>query len=162
MTPELAAVSAATPNGSSPSEEYLRPDSQSDLLPKPALVGIVSLAYQGGMALYYCPAPGPRWPPPIWRRRIAVRRRALARRDVEHTVAAMSKERYIAAKQKWAEKQKARGVTARSPTRRRDRLPPGQKLTTGFPVLDLGIQPEIRAGGLDGSNSTVSWRPAEP
>lgn len=23
------------------------------------------------------------------------------------------------------------------------RLPPGQKLTTGFPVLDLGIQPEI-------------------
>ena len=49
----------------------------------------------------------------------------------------MSKERYIAAKQKWAEKQKAAGVTARmiaSP----DRLPPGQKLTTGFPVLDLG------------------------
>lgn len=54
----------------------------------------------------------------------------------------MSKERYIAAKQKWAEKQKAAGVTARA-TASTDRLPPGQKLTTGFPVLDLGVQPEV-------------------
>lgn len=54
----------------------------------------------------------------------------------------MSKARYIEAKQKWAEKQKARGVTART-IRSTDRLPPGQKLTTGFPVLDLGVQPEI-------------------
>lgn len=54
----------------------------------------------------------------------------------------MSKERYIEAKQKWAEKQKARGVRAR-PVASADRLPPGQKLTTGFPVLDLGVQPEI-------------------
>lgn len=54
----------------------------------------------------------------------------------------MSKERYLAAKQAWAEKQRAQGVTA-LPTRSEDRLPPGQRLTTGFPVLDLGIQPEI-------------------
>src|SRR5260221_8839396 len=54
----------------------------------------------------------------------------------------MSKDRYIAAKQKWAEKQKAQGVTARA-TASSDRLPPGQKLTTGFPVLDLGVQPAI-------------------
>jgi DMSO/TMAO reductase YedYZ molybdopterin-dependent catalytic subunit len=54
----------------------------------------------------------------------------------------MSKERYIAAKQKWAEKQKARGVTARA-VASSDRLPPGQKLTEGFPVLDLGVQPHI-------------------
>jgi DMSO/TMAO reductase YedYZ molybdopterin-dependent catalytic subunit len=54
----------------------------------------------------------------------------------------MSKERYIAAKQKWAEKQKARGVTARA-VASQDRLPPGQKLTEGFPVLDLGVQPDI-------------------
>ena len=54
----------------------------------------------------------------------------------------MSKERYIAAKQKWAEKQKAAGVTART-VASADRLPPGQKLTTGFPVLDLGVQPDI-------------------
>ena len=54
----------------------------------------------------------------------------------------MSKERYIAAKQKWAEKQKARGAIARA-VRSVDRLPPGQKLTSGFPVLDLGVQPAI-------------------
>lgn len=59
-----------------------------------------------------------------------------------------SKERYIAAKQKWAEKQKARGVHAQ-PVRSHDRLPPGQKLTTAFPVLDLGVQPEI---------SLAEWR----
>ncbi len=54
----------------------------------------------------------------------------------------MSKDRYIEAKQKWAEKQKARGVVSRS-VASTDRLPPGQKLTTGFPVLDLGVQPDV-------------------
>ena len=54
----------------------------------------------------------------------------------------MSKARYIEAKQKWAEKQKARGVTARA-VASQERLPPGQKLTDGFPVLDLGVQPAI-------------------
>ena len=54
----------------------------------------------------------------------------------------MSKERYIAAKQKWAEKQRAAGFQPRA-TAATDRLPPGQKLTTGFPVLDLGVQPDI-------------------
>jgi DMSO/TMAO reductase YedYZ molybdopterin-dependent catalytic subunit len=54
----------------------------------------------------------------------------------------MSKERYIEAKQRWAEKQKARGVVART-SASPERLPPGQKLTQGFPVLDLGVQPDI-------------------
>jgi len=54
----------------------------------------------------------------------------------------MSKERYVEAKQKWAAKQKARGVVPRL-VAAEDRLPPGQKLTRGFPVLDLGIQPEV-------------------
>jgi DMSO/TMAO reductase YedYZ molybdopterin-dependent catalytic subunit len=54
----------------------------------------------------------------------------------------MSKDRYIAAKQKWAEKQKTQGFQARD-VAAPGRLPPGQKLTTGFPVLDLGVQPEI-------------------
>jgi DMSO/TMAO reductase YedYZ molybdopterin-dependent catalytic subunit len=54
----------------------------------------------------------------------------------------MSKDRYIAAKQKWAEKQLAGGFQPRA-VATTDRLPPGQKLTTGFPVLDLGVQPEI-------------------
>ena len=54
----------------------------------------------------------------------------------------MSKDRYIEAKQKWAEKQLARGFKPRA-VATSDRLPPGQKLTTGFPVLDLGAQPEV-------------------
>jgi DMSO/TMAO reductase YedYZ molybdopterin-dependent catalytic subunit len=52
------------------------------------------------------------------------------------------KEKYIAAKEKWAAKQKAAGVRPRD-VAAADRLPPGQRLTTGFPVLDLGVQPEI-------------------
>eukprot|EP01031_Cornospumella_fuschlensis_P006084 gene6084-7568_t len=75
----------------------------------------------------------------------------------------MSKERYIEAKQKWAEKQKARGVTARTEASR-DRLPPGQKLTEGFPVLDLGVQPAIAPAdwtlALDGlveKPVTLNW-----
>jgi DMSO/TMAO reductase YedYZ molybdopterin-dependent catalytic subunit len=54
----------------------------------------------------------------------------------------MSKARYIEAKQKWAEKQTARGVRAQA-VASQERLPPGQKLTAGFPVLDLGVQPEV-------------------
>jgi DMSO/TMAO reductase YedYZ molybdopterin-dependent catalytic subunit len=75
----------------------------------------------------------------------------------------MSKERYIAAKQKWAEKQKARGVTARS-VASRERLPPGQKLTAGFPVLDLGVQPaiplsdwQLKLDGLVEKPVQLSW-----
>ena len=75
----------------------------------------------------------------------------------------MSKERYIAAKQKWAEKQLAGGFQPRS-VAATDRLPPGQKLTTGFPVLDLGVQPEIplaewtlTVDGLVDKPAVLSW-----
>ena len=51
-------------------------------------------------------------------------------------------QKYIEAKQRWAEKQKARGVIPRTAPAT-DRLPPGQTLTAGFPVLDLGVKPEI-------------------
>lgn len=75
----------------------------------------------------------------------------------------MSKDRYIAAKQKWAEKQKAQGFKARD-VAAPGRLPPGQKLTTGFPVLDLGVQPEIpltewalTIDGLVEKPSTLDW-----
>ena len=75
----------------------------------------------------------------------------------------MSKDRYIAAKQKWAEKQLAQGFQPRD-TAAPGRLPPGQKLTTGFPVLDLGVQPEIPLNGwtltLDGLVAkpvTLDW-----
>jgi DMSO/TMAO reductase YedYZ molybdopterin-dependent catalytic subunit len=76
----------------------------------------------------------------------------------------MSKVRYIEAKQKWAEKQKARGVTARA-VASSGRLPPGQKLTAGFPVLDLGVQPDIplaewtlSVGGLVENPRSFSWQ----
>ncbi|MFZ5497331.1 MAG: sulfite oxidase-like oxidoreductase [Verrucomicrobiota bacterium] len=75
----------------------------------------------------------------------------------------MSKERYIAAKQKWAEKQLAQGFKPRD-TAAPGRLPPGQKLTTGFPVLDLGVQPEIplhewtlTLDGLVEKPRTLNW-----
>ncbi len=75
----------------------------------------------------------------------------------------MSRDRFIQAKEKWAEKQKARGVTART-TPSRDRLPPGQKLTTGFPVLDLGVHPRIpladwklKIDGAVAAPRTLSW-----
>jgi len=75
----------------------------------------------------------------------------------------MSKERYISAKQKWAEKQVAAGVRARTAPAA-GRLPPGQKLTTGFPVLDLGVQPDIPESewsltldGLVEKPVTLSW-----
>ncbi|GAB5559995.1 MAG: sulfite oxidase-like oxidoreductase [Synoicihabitans sp.] len=54
----------------------------------------------------------------------------------------MSKERYISAKEAWARKQVERGVKPREEASA-DRLPPGQKLTKNFPVLDLGIKPDI-------------------
>lgn len=75
----------------------------------------------------------------------------------------MSKERYIVAKQQWAEKQKRRGVSARA-VASAERLPPGQKLTDGFPVLDLGVQPQIpltdwklKIDGLVEKPTTLDW-----
>jgi len=52
------------------------------------------------------------------------------------------KEAYIAAKERWARK---RAGAAPSEGRSADRLPPGQRQVTNFPVLDLGVQPEIPA-----------------
>ena len=47
---------------------------------------------------------------------------------------------YIERKERWARKQAG---NEKSAVRSDDRLPPGQHLTGGFPVLDLGIQPVI-------------------
>ena len=52
----------------------------------------------------------------------------------------VSKERYIRAKERWAEKMKG---TSRQVPRSENRLPPGQREVHDFPVLDLGIRPEI-------------------
>jgi DMSO/TMAO reductase YedYZ molybdopterin-dependent catalytic subunit len=50
------------------------------------------------------------------------------------------KEQYIAAKERWAAKMAGK---AKPTVRSTDRLPPGQRLVNNFPVLDLGIQPEV-------------------
>lgn len=75
----------------------------------------------------------------------------------------MSKELYIEAKRRWAEKQRAAGAAPRS-VRSTDRLPPGQRLTEGFPVLDLGVRPEIALpqwtltlDGLVARPAALSW-----
>jgi DMSO/TMAO reductase YedYZ molybdopterin-dependent catalytic subunit len=50
------------------------------------------------------------------------------------------KDAYIAAKERWARKMAGQ---ERPPARSVDRLPPGQRQVTNFPVLDLGIRPEV-------------------
>jgi len=75
----------------------------------------------------------------------------------------MLREKFIAAKQAWAEKQKARGFAARA-VPASGRLPPGQTLTAGFPVLDLGVKPEVpleqwtlAIDGLVSRPVTLTW-----
>jgi DMSO/TMAO reductase YedYZ molybdopterin-dependent catalytic subunit len=53
---------------------------------------------------------------------------------------------------------------ARPVVRSKDRLPPGQHLTTGFPVLDLGIKPQVNlsdwrlmVGGLVENPRSFTW-----
>ena len=50
------------------------------------------------------------------------------------------KESYIAAKERWARKMAGQ---ARPAARSTDRLPPGQRQVHNFPVLDLGVQPDV-------------------
>lgn len=49
-------------------------------------------------------------------------------------------ERYVAAKERWAAKMAGK---PRLETRSTSRLPPGQREVHNFPVLDLGIKPEV-------------------
>lgn len=50
-------------------------------------------------------------------------------------------DKLIAAKQRWAAE--GRLLTGRASRREEDRLPPGQRKTTNWPVLDLGAKPNI-------------------
>jgi len=50
-------------------------------------------------------------------------------------------QKMLAAKAKLLERFKARAPRQADPAR--DRLPPGQHLTSGFPVLDLGVRPKF-------------------
>ena len=64
-------------------------------------------------------------------------------------------------KERWARKMSGK---AKPHVRSEGRLPPGQHLTPGFPVLDLGVRPEIalgewrlEIGGLVENPQTFSW-----
>ena len=52
------------------------------------------------------------------------------------------KEKLIRSKEQWAEE--GRLLTGRPDMGHVNRLPPGQKLVTHWPVLDLGVQPEVK------------------
>ena len=71
------------------------------------------------------------------------------------------KEAYIAAKERWARKMSGE---AKREVRSVDRLPPGQRQVTNFPVLDLGNKPEIpldrwelKIGGQVENPVTLKW-----
>lgn len=53
------------------------------------------------------------------------------------------KEKLIRSKERWAEQ--GRLLTGRPDLGHVNRLPPGQKLVTNWPVLDLGVQPEVKS-----------------
>ena len=52
------------------------------------------------------------------------------------------KDKLIRSKQQWAEE--GRAITGRPDLGHVNRLPPGQKLTKNWPVLDLGAQPDVK------------------
>jgi DMSO/TMAO reductase YedYZ molybdopterin-dependent catalytic subunit len=67
----------------------------------------------------------------------------------------------IERKERWARKMSGKVKPA---TRSENRLPPGQHLTSGFPVLDLGLRPDISlekwrldVGGLIEHPKTFGW-----
>ena len=71
------------------------------------------------------------------------------------------KDAYIAAKERWARKMAGQ---AKASVRSSDRLPPGQRQVHNFPVLDLGIQPdiplekwELQIHGLVDNPMTLTW-----
>lgn len=76
-------------------------------------------------------------------------------------------DKLIAKKQEWARTRRGMSVeegVIQDLRPRGDRLPPGQHLTKGWPVLDLGIHPEIRLeewtlsiGGLVERPVTWTW-----
>jgi len=72
------------------------------------------------------------------------------------------KDKLVASKQKWAEE--GRLLTGESSAPQQRRLPPGQRLVRDWPVLDLGVQPNIlldkwqlTVGGLVEKPLKLGW-----
>lgn len=72
------------------------------------------------------------------------------------------RDKLVETKRRWAEE--GRLLTGRPGDPERDRLPPGQRLVTDFPVLDLGVQPDVplekarlRIDGLVAAPALLDW-----
>jgi len=82
--------------------------------------------------------------------------------DPEIPLTGQVKEKLIARKQDWA--REGRLLTGTSADPERDRLPPGQTLVKDWPVLDLGVQPDVarerfrlRVEGLVENRIALDW-----
>jgi len=72
------------------------------------------------------------------------------------------REKLVEAKQEWA--REGRLLTGQTADPARDRLPPGQSLVRDWPVLDLGVQPDVtkekwrlRLEGLVAAPLRLDW-----
>ena len=61
--------------------------------------------------------------------------------DDEDGLLGRARRKLVASKQRWA--REGRLLTGRSAQREAERLPPGQRRVENWPVLDLGVQPEV-------------------
>ncbi|MCX7372500.1 MAG: sulfite oxidase-like oxidoreductase [Alphaproteobacteria bacterium] len=75
---------------------------------------------------------------------------------------APGREKLVARKQEWA--RDGRLLTGRTARPEEERLPPGQRLVSDFPVLDLGVQPDVardrwrlRLEGLVSNRLALDW-----
>lgn len=80
--------------------------------------------------------------------------------DTSEGLAARYRQKLIAAKQQWARDGR---LLVPASTMSAERLPPGQRLVTDWPVLDLGVQPHVQkrdwALTIDGAVSRpLTWR----
>lgn len=82
--------------------------------------------------------------------------------EYKPTLLGQIKEKLVSSKRQWA--RDGRLLTGQTSSPDRNRLPPGQRLVRDWPVLDLGVQPNIlldrwqlTVGGLVGNPVKLTW-----
>jgi DMSO/TMAO reductase YedYZ molybdopterin-dependent catalytic subunit len=97
----------------------------------------------------------------FWRSSVNGRAQEMSLQEIEAHFVDESK--LTRSKKLWV--QQKRFIVDGQQVRSTERLPPGQHLTTGYPVLDLGIQPEVtrddwvlEIDGLVARPVTIAWR----